>query len=190
MTASRWHSGPLDVFDWLQDSDTSLEEVFLPSIFTRVQKKDAPNQEQVSSPAPEEEAPQYPAVLPILPLRGVVVYPQTAVPLTIGQARSIKLVDDISATPNKLIALVAARNPEIDEPGPADLYPIGTIATIHRLFRAPDNTIRLLVQGLARFRLGEFIQTDPYLKAEVILSPETVETGLEIEALARSARDQ
>jgi ATP-dependent Lon protease len=190
MSASRWHTGPLEFLDWLQDSDKSLEDLFLPSIFTRLQKKDEPDKGLVSNVPMEEEPVKYPDVLPILPLRGVVVYPQTAVPLTIGQARSIKLVDEVSGTPAKLIGLVAARNPEVEEPGPADLYPLGTIATVHRLFRAPDNTIRLLVQGLARFRLGEFIQTDPYLKAQIELAPETVETGLEIDALTRSARDQ
>ncbi len=191
MTASRWHTGPLEVFDWLQESDSSLEELFLPSIFTRLQKKDEPEKGPVNNVAPnDEEEIKYPDVLPILPLRGVVVYPQTAVPLTIGQARSIKLVDDVSATQGKWIGLVAARNPDIEEPGPTDLYPIGTIATVHRLFRAPDNTIRLLVQGLMRFRLVEFVQTEPYLQARIEIAPETIETGLEIEALARSARDQ
>ncbi len=190
MSASRWHTGPLEFLDWLQDSDKSLEDLFLPSIFTRLQKKDEQDKSLVSNLPMEEEQVKYPDVLPILPLRGVVVYPQTAVPLTIGQARSIKLVDEVSGTPTKLIGLVAARNPEIEEPGPADLYSLGTIATVHRLFRAPDNTIRLLVQGLVRFRLGEIIQTDPYLMARIELAPETIETGLEIDALARSARDQ
>ena len=190
MSASRWNTGPLEVFDWLQESDTSLEELFLPSIFTRHQKKDEPDKDLVSSVPQEGETVKYPDVLPILPLRGVVVYPQTAVPLTIGQARSIKLVEDVSGTTAKWIGLVAARNPEIDEPTPADLYPVGTIATVHRLFRAPDNTIRLLVQGLMRFRLVEFVQTEPYLQARIEIAPETVETGLEIVALARSARDQ
>src|SRR5512143_223593 len=191
MTASRWHTGPLEVFDWLQDSDSSLEELFLPSIISRIQKKDEPEKPTVNAPAPEaEEEIKYPDVLPILPLRGVVVYPQTAVPLTIGQARSIKLVDDVSATQGKWIGLVAARNPDVEEPAPADLYPIGTIATVHRLFRAPDNTIRLLVQGLMRFRLVEFTQTEPYLQARIEIAPETVEPGLQGEALAHSARDQ
>jgi ATP-dependent Lon protease len=191
MTASRWHTGPLEVFDWLQESDSSLEEIFLPSIFTRLQKKDDPEKGTLNETTEnEEEEIKYPDVLPILPLRGVVVYPQTAVPLTIGQVRSIKLVDDVSTTQGKWIGLVAARNPDIEEPGPADLYPIGTIATVHRLFRAPDNTIRLLVQGLMRFRLVEFTQTEPYLQARIEIAPETVETGLEVEALARSARDQ
>jgi ATP-dependent Lon protease len=130
-----------------------------------------------------------PSELPILPLRGLVVYPQTAVPLTIGQPRSVRLVDDAMAA-DKLIGLVTSKNPELENPGPDDLYPIGTVAVIHRMFRAPDGTIRLLVQGLSRFRLESFTVTEPYLKANIQLAPETVEEGLEIEALARNARDQ
>jgi len=190
MSASRWHTGPLDVFDWLQDSDTSLEDLFLPSIFTRLQKKDEQDKGLVKPASVNGETIKYPEIIPILPLRGVVVYPQTAVPLTIGQPRSIKLVDDVSTTTEKLIGLVATRNPEIEEPGPADLYTVGTLATVHRLFRAPDNTIRLLVQGLLRFRVVEFVETEPYLKARIEVFSELIETGLEIEALARSARDQ
>jgi ATP-dependent Lon protease len=190
MSASRWHTGPIDVFDWLQENDTSLEDLFMPSIFTRLQKKDEQDKSLVQPVALDGETMKYPEIIPILPLRGVVVYPQTAVPLTIGQPRSIKLVDDVSATSEKFIGLLAAHNPEIEEPAPADLYTVGTIATVHRLFRAPDNTIRLLVQGLMRFRVVEFVETEPYLKARIEILPETVETGLEIDALARSARDQ
>jgi ATP-dependent Lon protease len=190
VSASRWHTGPLEVFDWLQESDTSLEDLFLPSIFTRLQKKDEQDRSVVQPVAMDGETIKYPEIIPILPLRGVVVYPQTAVPLTIGQSRSIKLVDDVSVTTEKLLGLVAARNPEIEEPSPADLYTVGTIATVHRLFRAPDNTIRLLVQGLMRFRVVEIVETDPYLKARIEVLPEVIEAGLEIEALARSARDQ
>ena len=116
-------------------------------------------------------------------------YPQTAVPLTIGQARSIRLVDDVVAGEERLVGLVTSRDPDLETPEPKDLYEIGTVAIVHRLFRAPDGTIRLLVQGTSRFRLGEFVQTEPYLKAHVHLSPETVEQGLEIEALARSWRE-
>ena len=165
MSASRWNTDQLEGFDWLQDPDRSLKDLLMPSIFTRLQKKEEQDKDPADAVPAEGEAPKYPDILPILPLRGVVVYPQTAVPLTIGQMRSIKLVDEVSLTPGKLIGLVAAHNPDIEEPGPSDLYAFGTIATIHQLFRVPDNTIRLLVQGLARFRLGEFVQEDPYLKA-------------------------
>ena len=98
---------------------------------------------------------EIPGELPILPLRGLVVYPHTAVPLTIGQPRSIALVDDVAAG-TRLVGLVASKNPELDMPGPEDLYAYGTVGTIQRLFRAPDGTIRLIVHGLARFKLGEF----------------------------------
>jgi len=129
-----------------------------------------------------------PSELPILPLRGLVVYPQTAIPLTVGQPRSIKLVDDVVAG-NRLIALVAAKDPNMETPGPDDVYRIGTLASIHRLFRAPDGTIRLLVQGLARIAVDEFIETEPYLVAKVHPVPEIVENTLEIEALVRSVVD-
>ena len=131
-----------------------------------------------------------PSILPILPLRGLVVYPQTAVPLTIGQPRSIRLVDDVVTGDERLIGVVTSRDPELEVPGPNDLYSIGTVAIVHRLFRAPDGTIRLLVQGIARFRLGEFVEQEPYLKAFIELIPETVEEGLELVALARNAREQ
>jgi len=190
MSASRWHSGRLDLFDWLQETDTSIEDLFLPSIFTRLQKKEEPQKIETHNEPVEEEVVKYPEVLALLPLRGVVVYPQTAVPLTIGQPRSIKLIDDVAATAEKTVGLVAAQNPDLENPGPADLYSIGTVAAVHRLFRAPDTTIRLLVQGLARFRVLEIVQEEPYLKARVEYIPETIETGLEVDALARSARDQ
>jgi ATP-dependent Lon protease len=110
--------------------------------------------------------------------------------LTIGQERSIRLVDDVVAGEDRLIGLVASRNPELEEPGPGDLYSMGTVAMVHRLFRAADGTIRLVVQGLARFKLVEFIQREPYLNAEIELNPEEVQDGAEIEALARNAREQ
>ncbi len=130
-----------------------------------------------------------PDQLPILPLRGMVVYPETAVPLTVGQPRSIKLVDEVSVG-ERMVGLIASKNPEIDNPQPVNLYEIGTVAIIHRLFRAPDNTIRLLVQGVSRFKINNYTQNEPYLKASVQLIPEEVEEGIEIEAIARNARDQ
>ncbi len=130
---------------------------------------------------------EHPEILPILPLRGLVVYPQTAVPLTIGQPRSIRLVDEVVSGSPRLIGLVASRDPSIEVPQPEDLYQVGTVAIIHRLFRAPDGTIRLLVQGASRFRLGEFVQQEPFLKARIFPAPEQVEPGLELEALTRNA---
>ena len=131
---------------------------------------------------------EIPGSLPILPLRGLVVYPHTAVPLTIGQPRSIRLVDDVVAG-NRLIGLVASTIPELELPGPDDLYEYGTVAVIQRLFRAPDGTIRLIVRGLSRFRLTEFTSLEPYLVANIEEMPEQVDEGVEIEAQIRAAKD-
>ncbi len=131
----------------------------------------------LASPLPDE--------LPILPLRGVVVYPLTAVPLTVGQARSIQLVDD-AVVNKKVIGLVASRDPSIEEPTPDQCYTVGTAAAVQRLLRLPDGTIRLLVLGLERIRITEFTATAPYLKARVEPAPETTETGVEVEALRRN----
>ena len=130
-----------------------------------------------------------PEVLPILPLRGTVVYPLTAVPLTVGQPRSIKLIDDASVG-QRIIGLVASTVPDKEEPTPEELYGIGTAAAVLRMFRAPDGTVRLLVQGIGRFRVLGYAEREPYLKARVQAAPETVEEGLELEALVRSVRDQ
>jgi ATP-dependent Lon protease len=195
MPASRWNSNLFELLKWAGGDDWSednnlLSEIEFKSIPTHIVQKDDPSEADPSSSGEDKLEGSIPSVLPILPLRGLVVYPQTAVPLTIGQPRSIRLIDDVVAGDERLIGVVTSRDPELEMPEPKDLYPVGTVAMVHRLFRAPDGTIRLLVQGIARFRLGEFIQTEPYLKAEIQLSPETVEEGLEIVALARNARSQ
>jgi ATP-dependent Lon protease len=172
-----------------QSSDELPESVTIaaPSITTQVQEN------PVLLPAAQSEAGEsefhIPDSLPILPLRGVVVYPQTVVPLTVGQPRSIRLVDD-ATTGEKIIGLVTSKDPELATPGPGDLFSLGTAAIVHRLFRAPDGTIRIVVQGLSRIRIREYTEEEPYLKAHVELAPETVEEGIEIEALSRNVRDQ
>src|SRR3972149_285955 len=189
MPASRWQTSFNDLFQWLGEKDDELFAMIMPSMLPRIQKKDKDSDSSESESSQVSESSKYPDVLPILPLRGVVVYPHTAVPLTVGQPRSIKLVDDVVAR-DKLVGLVASKDPELETPGPNDLYRIGTIAIIHRLLRAPEGTVRLLVQGVDRFRVGEFVEKEPYLTARVELAPEKVEQGLEIDALARNARDQ
>ncbi len=133
-----------------------------------------------------------PEELPILPLRGLVVYPQTAIPLTVGQERSIQLVDDVVAG-SRMVGLVASTDPSQAAPGPDQVQSVGTLATIHRLFRTPDGTVRLLIQGLQRIRIDEFIETTPYLKARVTRIPEeevVFADDIEMEALVRSIVDR
>ncbi len=137
----------------------------------------------------DEQERTVPDELPILPLRGLVVYPQTAIPLTVGQPRSIRLVDDIMAG-DRLVGLVASKDPELESPEPDDIYRVGTLASIHRLFRAPDGTIRLLVQGLERIEIDEFTETEPYLRARVHAAADIhAQDDLEVEASVRNVTD-
>ncbi len=133
--------------------------------------------------------PNLPEELPILPLRGMVVYPLTVIPLNVGQERSIKLVDEASTSTSRMIGLVTVKDEKIEEAGPDDVYRIGTVAIIHRLLRAPDNTVRLIVQGVERIRVEEFTSTDPYLKARVVAAPENGDKTVEVEALMRNTID-
>lgn len=135
-----------------------------------------------------EPAVEIPEELPILPLRGVVVYPLTVVPLAIGQPRSIRLIDD-AVLGWKLIGLVASKRPELEEPMPEDCYTVGTLALIQRLLRMPDGTMRILVLGLERIRITEYTATQPYLKARVERHPETMTPGPELEALRRKTAE-
>ncbi|MBW3632750.1 MAG: endopeptidase La, partial [Chloroflexi bacterium] len=132
---------------------------------------------------------EIPDALPVLPLRGgTVVFPLAVVPLNVGQERSIRLVDD-AMRGNRMLALVAQRGDEPEQAGPDDLYPIGTAAIIHQLFRGPDGTVRLIVQGLERVRLLDFIATEPYLVARVEAAPDRMSEGVETEGLRRAVLD-
>jgi len=186
MTAIKWNNTvPTSDKEWFEDFELDIPMVsFMPVV------KVGGGVSEDSDEAPSDDpVVNIPDTLAILPLRGVVVYPLTAVPLTVGQPRSVRLVDDASVG-QRIIGLLTSRNPELETPGPDDLYTTGTAAVVHRLFRAPDGTIRLLVQGLARFRVVGYVAEEPYLKAQIELIPELTETGLEIEALMRNISDQ
>ena len=182
MTASKWTDAETAaIFPQLEEISLDLADFELLPIDVNQMSETNPL-EGDGPPAAEVAIPE---TLAILPLRGVVVFPLTAVPLTVGQPRSIKLIDE-AAVGQRIIGLVAARNPELEQPAPEDLYSIGTAAMVHRLFRAPDGTIRLLVQGLSRIRVLAYEQTEPYLKARVEPAPEATEESLEVEALMRN----
>ncbi|MBI5300641.1 MAG: endopeptidase La [Chloroflexi bacterium] len=138
-------------------------------------KRESEKEEEPKSPAIPEE-------LPILPLRGTVVYPLTMIPLSVGQARSIRLVDDVT-TGSRLIGLVTTKDSAIEDGGPDDVYWTGTAAIIVRLLRAPDDTVRLIVQAMERIRIREFTAQEPYLKARVEVAPENAEKTVEVKAL-------
>ncbi|MDQ2905775.1 MAG: endopeptidase La [Chloroflexota bacterium] len=126
-----------------------------------------------------------PDVLPILPLKEVVVYPFAVQPLGVGQERSIRLIDDIMRG-NRLVVLVAQKSADLDQAGPSDIFTIGTVARVARMIRMPDGTIQIIVQGLERVTIGEFTQEKPYLIAHVALRPDTQEEDNETEAIKRN----
>ncbi len=131
-----------------------------------------------------------PTELPILPLRDTVVFPGMVVPITVGKPANIKLVDDVSVG-EKFCGLVLQKKKTDDEPKFEDLYKIGTIARVVKMFKLPTNTVHLLVQGIERISIGKFTQKEPYIKADVhtISEPKTVKTP-EIEARMRNLLSQ
>jgi ATP-dependent Lon protease len=124
-------------------------------------------------------------LLPILPLREVVVFPESMTPLAVGQERSIRLVDDAVAG-DRTIALVTSRSAEGEAQSAEDLYEVGTSAIIHKMIRVPDGTLRVLVQGQSRIRLTSVEQTEPYLAGRFDELPDVVGREKETEALARN----
>ena len=128
-----------------------------------------------------------PSVLPVLPLRELVPFPDTLTPLAVGQERSIRLVNDVLSGERRLV-MVASRNAEIEEPGPDDLYRVGVVGVVARMLKVPDGTIRILVQGTERVGLEDFIAEEPYLVARIDALPDDVEQTPELEALARNVQ--
>jgi ATP-dependent Lon protease len=126
--------------------------------------------------------------LPVLPLRGTVVFPLTVVPLAAAQARSLRLIDDVMSG-DRTVALVMQKDSEQEGAGPDDVYEIGTIATILQMMRVPDGSVRLAVQGTERMRIEKFVSEEPFLVAEVETLPEQNSSSVEVQALTRNTLD-
>lgn len=129
-----------------------------------------------------------PEDLPVLPLKGVVAFPTTLIPLAIGLERSIKLIDDVMHG-NRLLFLVAQKDDMVERPTGEQLYGIGTIAVIHQLVRNPDQSLRVVVQGLERARIVKINSEEPYLKAHLEILPDQVNTTMETEGLRQAMLD-
>ncbi len=149
-----------------------------------------PNQQGILGGEKGSSSLAIPEELPILPLRGMVVYPLMVLPLNVGQPRSVRLVDDV-VVGDRLVGLVASKDSEIDEPTSDEVHQVGTVAIIHRLFKAPDGTMRVIVQGVERIRIDEWTASEPYLKAKVSQVPDILpeEGNVEVEALMRNVAE-
>ena len=130
-----------------------------------------------------------PSELPVLPLRDTVLFPNSFMPLAVARESSVCLIDKAIAN-GKLIAVFTQHDAGVEEPKQDDLFNVGTATHIHKMFKLPDGSLRLIVQGLARLRLDQIVSTDPYMRARV--SPATEDTNdadrLEIDALARNIK--
>ncbi|MGQ9817305.1 MAG: endopeptidase La [bacterium] len=133
----------------------------------------------------EEKEIAIPEELGIIPIKGGVIFPDQLVPLVIQTPKLAKLIDEILTT-NKLAGAITQRNPDIEEPKPEEIYEIGCVIQITKMLRFPDGTIRLLVKGLKRFKVLEFVQVEPYLKAKIQVFPEGFKKTVSLEALMRN----
>src|SRR6187399_1228105 len=130
-----------------------------------------------------------PSDVPALPLRDTVLFPNSFMPLAVARESSVRLIDEAIAG-GKLIGVFAQRDPALDEPIQADLYEVGTATHIHKMFRLPDGSLRLIVQGLSRIHLDEIVAVKPYMRAAVSAVNDNLkdEDGLEIDALLRNIK--
>ena len=141
-----------------------------------------------ASADPRNAGAPVPDQVPILPLRDTVLFPQSALPLGAGRESSVRLLEDV-VRGNRLIGVFTQRDASTEDPQEADLHRIGTLATVHKILKQPDGTVRLVVQGLHRIRIVEMAQVRPYLVARIAEEPELSPPAgdLETEALARNA---
>ena len=130
-----------------------------------------------------------PGELPVLPLRDTVLFPNSFMPLAVARDASVRLIDE-ATTSGRMIGVFTQREASVEEPLLEDLYPIGTATHIHKMFKLPDGSLRLIVQGLARVRLERIVQTRPYLRGAVAAADESLreEDHLEIDALQRNIK--
>jgi ATP-dependent Lon protease len=134
----------------------------------------------------DEKEPTIPDVLGILPLRGTVIFPHAVTPLAVGRPGSVKLVQE-ALQGSRIIGAVMQRDPSVDDPRAQGLHAIGTVVLIHKAMKQPDGTVRLVVQGLSRFRITDVLQEAPFLRARIQRPADDAPATLEVEALARTA---
>jgi ATP-dependent Lon protease len=129
-----------------------------------------------------------PNELPILPLRGTVLYPDLILPIMVGRKKSVKLIDDAMDS-DRIIGVITQKRSEVEDPKEGDLYSYGVAALILRMIRELDGSQRVIVQGVSRIRTKEFFQKEPYFKAHVEVFEEGVPQGVEVEALMMNLKN-
>src|SRR2546423_6213085 len=139
--------------------------------------------------SPKPAGKSLPDVLPILGLSDLVMFPGMVAPLLVETAQSTKLIDDVVAG-DRLLGVVLQRNAEAENPLPHEMYDVGCAARVLKMLKFPDNTVRVLVEGLWRVRVTTYKSTDPYLCARFELIKDVTEDSVELTAMLRNAQSQ
>jgi len=163
----------------MTESDTEII-----NILTRKLEGSSEETQQQKPPAK-----QIPEILPILGLEDIVIFPGMVAPLVVESLQSVQLIDDVVGG-DRWIGLVLQKNPESKSPGPEDLYKVGCVGKILKMLKYQEDVVRILVEGVRRFRIVSFESTSPYLRAKVEILEDKVENSLEVEAMARKALEQ
>jgi ATP-dependent Lon protease len=144
----------------------------------------------VEEPGVPEHPVSVPSQLPILPLRDTVLFPNSFMPLAVARESSIRLIEQAIAN-DKLVGVFTQRDAAVEVPGQEDLFPVGTMTHIHKMFKLADGSLRLIVQGFARVNLDQVQETEPFIRADVSEAEEVVrdEDHLEVDALQRNIKN-
>ena len=143
--------------------------------------------EELTAAEPAEGTAAEPRVLPLVPVRDSVYFPQMIFPLYIGRDRSLRALEAAMENEPRHIVLASQRSIENEEPGPDDVYETGILVEVLQLLRMPDNAVRAMMEGIKRVRVGRFLQTEPYFLVQAIEAPsEPGGTDVELEALVRT----
>src|SRR5690349_20184001 len=130
-----------------------------------------------------------PEALPVLGLSDIVIFPGMVAPLLVETVQSTKLIDDVVAG-DRLLGVVLQRNAEAENPLPHEMYEVGCAARVLKMLKFPDNTVRVLVEGLWRIRVNNYTITEPYLVAKFELIKDVTEDSVELTAMMRNAQSQ
>src|SRR5580765_3589858 len=131
----------------------------------------ATKNESISESAKGIQLPEGERSLPVLPFRDTVLFPHAVLPLTVGRESSVQLINQLGE--EKSIVVVAQREARVDTPQPTDLYSIGTLATVHKVVKMPNQSLFVFTEGVQRGRLRDFTQLAPFLRADVEAIPDT-----------------
>jgi len=139
----------------------------------------------------KESAPEIPSDLPLLPVRDIVIFPYMTLPLFVGREASIAAVDEALGR-DRYIFLATQKDPSLEEPQPEDLYRTGTVAMIMRMLKLPDGRLKILIQGVVKGRIVEFIEAKPAVRVHIerVVEGTAGEGSLEVEALMRASREK